>query len=80
MKDKLSYGYRMLVKVGFFYYWLLSCTVSVVLYVAAKAWLYGLIAELFWSQGVPPQPKLTPLLLLACLLVFIIGLVVMHMR
>lgn len=40
LKEKINYGYKMLVKVGFLYYWLISALVSAFLFWATKQALY----------------------------------------
>jgi hypothetical protein len=80
VRERLSYGYEMLVKVGFFYYWLGSCLISVVLYQLIKAILYWLISDLFMSQSIPPQNLVSALVLFLLVFSFTIALIIMHIR
>lgn len=46
LKEKVSYAYKMLVKVGFLYYWLASAAVSAFLYWLMKLSIYELIVSI----------------------------------
>lgn len=70
----------MLVKVGFLYYWLISCLVSVVIYQVFKVFLYSFISDLFRSQNVPPQYWRSPFILFFLLVGFTLALVILHIR
>lgn len=70
----------MLVKVGFLYYWLVSCLVSVVIYQVFKVFLYSFISDLFQSQNVPPQYWRSPFILFFLLAGFTLTLVILHIR
>lgn len=70
----------MLIKVGFFYYWLVSVLLSVVLYQILKLSIYSTVANLFKLQQPPPQYMISPILLFFFLLGFIMVLVCLHIR
>jgi hypothetical protein len=70
----------MLVKVGFLYYWLGSCLLSVLLYQLFKVLLYELIADLFRAQAPPPQYLLAPFALFLLIFAFVLTLVILHIR
>ena len=70
----------MLVKVGFLYYWLISCLISVVIYQVFKVFLYSFISDLFRSQNVPPQYWRSPFILFFLLVGFTLALVILHIR
>lgn len=40
LREKMGYGYKMLVKVGFLYYWLVSAAISAFLFWLMKQILY----------------------------------------
>ena len=80
LSERMRFGYKMLVKVGFIYYWLLSCVVSVGLYQGCKWSFYWLMADLFGSKSAPPLPLLPPIVLLLLVFGFTLGLVVVHIR
>lgn len=46
MREKVSYAYKMLVKVGFLYYWLSSAAISAFLYWLMKLTIYELIVSI----------------------------------
>ncbi len=78
--EKISYGYRMLVKVGFLYYWLFSCLGSAVLYQILKWVLYNSISALFKSQAPPPQYIQSPFIVFFVIFGFTMALIVLHIR
>ena len=70
----------MLIKVGFFYYWLVSVLLSIAMYQILKVFIYNRVADLFQLQHPPPQYILSPLLLFFVILAFIMVLVSLHIR
>jgi hypothetical protein len=78
--EKLNYLYKMLIKVGFFYYWLASVVVSIGMYQILKVFIYSTVAELFKLQCAPPQYMVSPILLFFLILAFIMVLVSLHIR
>ena len=80
VREKVNYLYKMLVKVGFFYYWLVSCLISATLYQLLKQVIYKTVSELFRLQQPPPQYLLNPIILFLSLLTFIMVLVGLHIR
>lgn len=70
----------MLVKVGFLYYWLISCLISVALYQLLKLLIYKAVSDLFKLQQPPPQYTANPILLFLLTLGFIMLLVCLHLR
>ena len=70
----------MLIKVGFFYYWLVSVALSTALYLLLKILIYNTVANLFKLQQPPPQYVLSPIILFFVLISFIMALVSLHLR
>lgn len=70
----------MLIKVGFFYYWLVSVLLSIAMYQILKVLIYKTVSDLFKLQHAPPQYLLSPLLLFFLILAFIMVLVSLHIR
>jgi len=79
-RERLNYIYKMLIKVGFFYYWLASCLVSVILYQILKIIVYKAVSDLFKLQQPPPQYIMSPIVLFLVILGFIMTLVGLHIR
>lgn len=46
LREKVNYAYKMLVKVGFLYYWLASAAISAFLYWLMKLSIYELIVSI----------------------------------
>lgn len=46
LREKASYAYKMMVKVGFLYYWLVSAAISAFLYWLMKLCIYELIVSI----------------------------------
>jgi hypothetical protein len=79
LKEKVSYAYKMLVKVGFLYYWLASAIVSTFLYWLTKEILYQSISSVL-DYSSPPQVMLYPFLVFTLIFGFTISLAIMHIR
>lgn len=80
LTEQISYGYKMLVKVGFLYYWLFSCFSSACLYQIFKWILYNTVAAIFKSQATPPLNAWSPVILFLTIFGFTMTLIILHIR
>lgn len=79
MGEKISYGYKMLVKVGFLYYWLVSSFISASLFHLTKYVLYYQISQVL-NFGVPNLKNTSTIILFLSVFALIMWLVISHIR
>lgn len=80
LKEKLFYNYKIIVKIGFFYYWLFSSLVSILLYMLIKYFFIKYVCNILHYDSILQQNYHSALYLFIFVLALSMGLAYSHIN